>query len=96
MPELKLIVHSTDLDMINGHYTVTASIEEHADDGTVIASAVESFGISQEELQLKYESNPERWRDTLIAETLKRHHYLRQQVNVSLISWRGKRFTIVP
>jgi hypothetical protein len=95
MPELKMLVHSTDMDMISGHYTITASIEEHADDGTVVTSPMETFGISHDELQLKYESNPEKWRDTLVAETLKRHHYLRQQINTSLVGWMGRRFPVL-
>jgi hypothetical protein len=91
---LKLIVHATDMDMISGHYTMTASIEETLADMTVITSPRETFGVSHEELMQRYDGIPEKWRDTLVAETLKRHHQLRQSIRTSLIDWHGRRFDL--
>lgn len=90
----KIVVHSSDMDMISGHYTVTASIEETLADMTVVTSPRESFGVSHEELVQRYDGSPEKWRDSLVADTLKRHHQLRQTIYTSLISWQGCRYDV--
>jgi len=90
MADIRMLVHATDMDIISGHYTMTASIEEHADDGTVVTSPRETFGVSHEEIMQRYSGDPKKWRE-FVKETLTKRHVLRHSILTELIDWQGKR-----
>lgn len=94
----KLLIHSSDVNCINGHYTVTASIEELKENGDVVNSPPETFGISHEEIQIKFGSDIKqalvKWRDNKIGPELKARHLLRQEAHKGIINWHGKKFDV--
>jgi hypothetical protein len=94
MPKLELLIHASDMDMISGHYTVTASIEETADDGSIVRGVRETFGISFEELQQRFGGDSAKWRDTVVAKALTDRHAIRKGMHYEIISWQNKKFPI--
>ena len=90
----KLVIHSADMNAISGYYTVTASIEERTDDGNVVVSPRETFGVSHEEIHQRFGGDIVKWRDTVVAPTLKSHHVIRRDIHSEIIGWQGKSFPV--
>jgi hypothetical protein len=94
MPKLELMVHATDMDMVSGHYTMTASIEETADDGSVVRGVRETFGVSFEEIQQRFDGDTTKWRDAVVAKALVDRYAIRKGMHTDIIQMQNKKFPI--
>jgi hypothetical protein len=94
MPKLQLVIHSADINSVNGHHTITASIEETDDDGHVIQGVAETFGIGFDELQQRFGGDIGKWRARVIIPALRDRHSTRKAINARLLAWQGTKIDI--
>ena len=90
-----LHILSADIDGVAGHHTIHAQIEETDEDGATVNPVPETFGISHDALQTRFNGDAEQWREWVTREMMDRHRK-RRAVQAKVMEWRGKRFEVHP
>jgi hypothetical protein len=93
-----LVIQAVSVDQTTGHHVLALQIEQAEDSGDwkkqVILSPPEVWGISQEELDSRYNSSVENWLTTHVGPDMKSRHQARQQTHEEAYKLRGSRIEL--